>query len=294
MQFPELKYNFDYYTIELDGNISIAYIDEGDKESSDVLLFVHGLSSYIPAWQKLIPLLKNSFRCIAIDLPGYAKSSSGVYSGSMVFYAEIIAGFIKKLKLQKVTLTGHSMGGHISIVTALEYPSLIERLVLLAPAGFETFTEKDRSRMARNNVSEIYAATSDRQIRMNYKSNFFKMPKDAEPMIQDRIAMKGWKNFDAYCKVVANSFNGMLDRPVLDDLHLIKQPTLIMYGCNDKFIPHPILHKQLTVKEVAETGAVRIAGSKLVLVNECGHFLPFEKEKEAAVEILEFFGKNQS
>lgn len=294
MQFPELLYDFEYHTAELDDNLSVAYIDEGNKGSRNVLLFIHGLSSYIPAWLKIIPLLKDSFRCIAIDLPGYAKSSSGVYSGSMAFYSEVIARLIKKLNLSNVTLVGHSMGGHISIVSVLNYPSLFEKLVLLAPAGFELFSEKDKLRMRRNNIPETYAATGDKLIRLNYRINFYKMGPDAEPMIQDRIAMKGWKNFYDYCTVVANSFNGMLEHPVFNDLHKITQPALIMFGKNDKFIPHPILHKDLTVEKVAETGASQIIDSKLVLIDECGHFLQFEKEKIISDEIIKFFGIKQA
>ncbi|MHB9143697.1 MAG: alpha/beta fold hydrolase, partial [Paludibacter sp.] len=144
MQFPELKYDFEYTITQIDEKISIAYIDEGNKKSENVLLCIHGLSSYIPAWSKLILLLKDQFRCIAIDLPGYGKSSEGVYAGSMSFYSETILKFIQKLKLKNVSLVGHSMGGHISIATALSYPQIVNRLILLAPAGLETFADDEK------------------------------------------------------------------------------------------------------------------------------------------------------
>ena len=56
MQFPELQYDFEYSVAEIDEDIAIAYTDDGNKESKEVLLFIHGLASYLPAWSKVIPL----------------------------------------------------------------------------------------------------------------------------------------------------------------------------------------------------------------------------------------------
>ena len=288
MQFPELQYDFEYSVAEIDEDIAIAYTDDGNKESKEVLLFIHGLASYLPAWSKVIPLLKNHFRCIAIDLPGYAKSSAGVHSGSMLFYADAISKFTHKLNLQKVSLVGHSMGGHISITTAITYPKLIDKLILLAPAGFETFTDDEKAWIKKNNSPELYALLSEKQIRFNYEINFFAMPNDVESMVNDRIKMMGWKNYKDYCKIVSNSLNGLLDYPVFDKLNLITQPTLVLFGKNDRLIPNTILHKNITAEEVALAGSKQIPNSNLSLIDQCGHFLQFEKPESVSREIIEF------
>lgn len=288
MQFPELKYDFDYLIDYLDENISIAYTDDGKGENKEVLLLIHGLSSYIPAWSKLIPPLKNNYRCIAIDLPGYGKSSEGIHSGSMIFYADVISKFIKKLDLQNVTLVGHSMGGHISVATALLFPKLINRLILLAPAGFETFTDEESKWIKKNNSPELYALLSVKQIRFNYEINFYEMPPDAQAMINDRIMMKRWKNHKDYCHIVSNSLNGLLNYPIFNKLHLISQPTLVVFGNNDKLIPHSILHKNITTQQIALEGANQIPDSHLSFIEQCGHFLQFEKPDILAQEILDF------
>lgn len=286
MQFPELQYNFEYTVQRIDKNISIAYYDEGDKKNKNILLFIHGLSSYIPAWLKLIPLLKDHFRCIAIDLPGYGKSSAGIHSGSMLFYADVISKLIRVLNLPKVSLAGHSMGGHISIVTTLVYPQLVDKLILLAPAGFETFTADEKALIKKNNSYEFYAMMDEKQIRKNYNINFFVMPVDVEPMINDRIKMKAWKNYIVYCKIVSNSLNGMLDYPVFDKLNQINKSTLILFGQNDMLIPNTILHQSLTPENVAANGASQIPNSRLIMINECGHFLQFEKPEIVSDAII--------
>lgn len=286
MQFPELNYNFEYSIAHIDKEISIAYHDTLYGEN--VLLFVHGLASYIPAWMKLIPLLKNDFRCIAIDLPGYGKSSAGVHGGTVSLYTEVISLFIKKLSLENVTLVGHSMGGQISIAAALKFPSLIKKLVLMAPAGFETFSEEEKLLIKKYNTDQFYFSANDDEIFASFRSNFFKMNDDIQPMINDRIKMKGWKNFGDYCKVVANSLNGLLDYPVYDKLSNIIQPTLIFFGKNDKWIPNKNLHKNITTEPIAHNGASKIPHSKLIMIDECGHFIPYEHPDLLAREIKSF------
>ena len=286
MQFPELDYNFDYSIIKIEERISVAYYDAGKGDNT--LIFIHGLSSYIPAWLKLIPLLQNKFRCIAIDLPGYGKSSGGVHEGTVTFYTEVLSLFIRKLKLENVTLVGHSMGGQISIASALQFPSLISRLVLLAPAGFETFSDVEKSLIKKYNTAQFYYSASDDDIVASFRSNFFKMNDEVKLMIDDRINMKRWKNFGDYCNVVVNSLNGLLDYPVYKRLREVKQPALIFFGNNDKWIPNKNLHKNTTTESIARDGASQIPNSKLIMIDECGHFIPYEHPALLAREIKSF------
>jgi pimeloyl-ACP methyl ester carboxylesterase len=290
MQFPELQYQFPYSTINLSGRQSIAYTDEG--KGPDTLLFIHGLASYIPAWRKNIAVLKNKYRCICIDLPGYGKSTAGEHSGKISFYAEVLAEFILTLKPGKVTLVGHSMGGHIAIGLTLYHPDLINNLILLAPAGFETFTDNESHLIKKAFTAETFMASDETQIRVSFKGNFFRMPEDTEPMILDRIAMKNWANYVAHSNVVANSLYGMLDDPVYNRLSLIKQKTLVIYGENDGLIPQPVLHFEMTTKDIAIAGVAQIQNADLIFIKECGHFLQFEKPDEINLQIENFIKSN--
>ena len=81
-------YGFPEHRVALADSLEIAYVDTG--EGSSTLIFIHGLSSYVRAWERTLPELSRSSRCLALDLPGYGKSSKGHYSGTMEFYAEVI------------------------------------------------------------------------------------------------------------------------------------------------------------------------------------------------------------
>ena len=281
----ELDYVYNVKYAELSNNINIAYLDEG--KGTETIIFIHGLGSYIPAWKNNIDELSKKYRCIAIDLPGYGKSSKNPHSGLMTFYAKVVAEFIDKLELGKVTLAGHSMGGQISIVAALHYPDKIEKLILVDPAGFELFHPGQRLWFKDVMSPNLVRLTTVEAIETNLASNFYNMPKDAMFMIEDRIAMRTANDFENYCYAVSLSVAGMIDEPVFDKLKHINQSTLIFFGENDNLIPNRYLNPGKT-EPIAKAGANQIKNSKLVMVPKCGHFMMFEKSNTFNTEVLNF------
>lgn len=272
---------------KLSNGIEIAYTETG--AGSKTLLFIHGLGSNKKSWQKNIAALKDRYRCIALDLPGYEESSKGAYPFSMHFFAETVAEFIRYLKLEQLTLVGHSMGGQVSITLALAQPSLIEKLILIAPAGFETFTETEKNWFKAVYTPAVVKGTSVEQIRKNFEINFFAFPQDAEFMIEDRLKLRELPDaYDYYCNMIPKNVLAMLEEPVYERLQNIKLPTLILYGANDQLIPNQLLHKGLTVYEVARKGHFKISGSKLAFLPNSGHFTQWEQAGAANEVIMEF------
>ncbi len=284
--FEELQYKHAVKKVHLpQSGYDIAYTDEGKGEKT--IIFIHGLGSYLQAWIKNVEGLKGDFRCISIDLPGYGKSSKQPHSGLMTFYAGIIDELVKELGLKKVYLSGHSMGGQISITTSLLYPNIVEGLILVAPAGFERF-HKGQNQWFRDVMTpDGVKLTPAEAVQNNLASNFYKLPKDADFMISDRISMRTAHDFQAYCYAVVQSVNGMVDNPVIDYLQDIKVPVLILFGENDNLIPNRFLNPGRTV-EIARYGASKIPNSKLVMVPKCGHFMMFEKSDVYNREVIDF------
>lgn len=285
MEFEELNYPFEVDRVELDDGRKIAYVDEGKGDKT--IIFVHGLGSYLRAWQKNISGLKNHYRCIAIDLPGYGKSSKETHTGKMDFYADVIHEFASKLGINEYAIAGHSMGGQIALVAAIKYPIEVSELLLVAPAGFEEFHPGQKQWFREVMTVDGVAKTSNHQIRTNVYANFYNMPEDAEFMITDRIAVKGAEDFKNYCYTVVQSVKGMVDQPVIDHLHKIKQRTLIIFGEHDQLIPNRYLNPGFS-REVAEKGHKRLKKSELIMIDKCGHFAQFEKPEEVNSAIRNF------
>ncbi|MDD2549073.1 MAG: alpha/beta hydrolase [Bacteroidales bacterium] len=265
---------------------NIAYTDEGSGKQT--IIFIHGLGSYLQAWIKNVDHLKTDYRCISIDLPGYGKSSKQPHSGQMTFYAGIVNEFVRELGLSNVIIAGHSMGGQIAITAALQYPNIVEGLILVAPAGFEKFHKGQKQWFREAMTLDGVKLTTPEAIQNNLASNFYRLPDDAYFMITDRISMRSADDFDAYCYAIVQSVQGMVDNPVLNYLQDIKVPTLILFGENDNLIPNRFLNPGPTT-EVARYGASKIKDSKLVMVPKCGHFLMFEKSEVFNSEVKAFF-----
>ena len=193
----------------------------------------------------------------------------------MTFYAGIIKELTAELDLQRVTLAGHSMGGQIALTTALLYPEIVENLILVDPAGFESFTKGQKQWFRNVMTYDGVRLTTAEAIQNNLATNFYRLPKDAEFMITDRLAMRTASDFGGYCYAVVQSVSGMVDNPVIDYLQDIKVPTLIFFGENDNLIPNRFLNPGRT-ESIAREGAEKIKNSKLVMVAKCGHFMMFE------------------
>lgn len=287
--FEDLSYPYAVKKATISNGVQIAYMDEG--QGAETIIFVHGLGSYAPAWKKTIAGLSQNYRCIAIDLPGYGKSSKGNYEGSMTFFADAVSEFAEALNLKNVVLAGHSMGGQISIVAALKYPDLVKKVILIAPAGIETFSEGEKEWFRGALTAKGVALTPLQAIESNIGSNFYKMPKDAFFMVRDRYAMTGaGDDFYWYCNTIVKCVNGMVDQPVIRDLSKITQPTLVIFGEADALIPNRYLHGGKTSK-IAEKAGELIPKSQINVIKKAGHFVMFEKADEVNGIILEFMEK---
>lgn len=279
--------NYDYKVKKVSiKSEQLAYVDKGSGEKT--LLFIHGLSSNLEAWNRNISGLQDKYRCIALDLPGYGKSSKNRVDYSLADYADFLHEFIQEKNLEDVVLVGHSMGGQIAMHAALNYPQHFNRLVLIAPAGIETFTVEEAAIMKASYTPETVMTASDEQVRNNFKLNFHSFPDDAEFMVEDRIAMKEASDFETYSKIVVNNIHSMLQEPVIDKLRELKLPVLLMYGKSDLLIPNKYFHPEQSIDSLVEIARENIPNVRVKLIEEAGHFVNFEKPSEVNKEINDF------
>jgi len=264
----------------------IAYREEGTGYK--VLLFIHGLSSNMEAWSKNIAKLKENYTSIAIDLPGYGKSSKNSNHYSMADYACFINEFIQQKELKNVSLVGHSMGGQVSLHTVLKHPENFEKLILIAPAGIETFTPQEAGILKVSYSAEMVQNATEEQIKNNFKMNFYEFPADAEFMVKDRIAMKDASDFKEHSIIIVNNIAAMLDEPVLQDLNKIKMPVLMIFGKEDALIPNRYFHPTQDLLSLSKTAKEHLPKLEVKIIEKAGHFVNFEKAAEVNREIEDF------
>jgi pimeloyl-ACP methyl ester carboxylesterase len=284
-------YNNPVKQLKINDSLSVGYIEKGIGET---ILFIHGLGGNLSHWEKSVAMLSSSYHCIAIDLPGYGYSAlkdNTTAKDQLEKYANVVLAFIKQLKLKNITLAGHSMGGQIAIIAALKESKNIKNLVLVAPAGFETFSATESSILLNISTPAYFKNQDETAIRASFKRNFYQQPADVEKLIAYRIALKNCTGMDAYCSTITYGIKGMLAHPVKEQLSQLKQPVLIVFGENDQLIPNKYLHAKLTTKEVAEEGSKLIKQQQLVILTEAGHLLQYEKPELITATIINFLNK---
>jgi pimeloyl-ACP methyl ester carboxylesterase len=280
-----IKYPYATHHVALPGHCNIAYMDEG--KGSHTILFIHGLANYAPVWKKNIEQLKNHFRCIAIDLPGNGLSDQHEHKFSMQFYADAVFHFIEALSLKNVCLAGHSMGGQIALTTLIKYPSCAEALVLVAPAGMEVFTAMDKAMYYGTLRMFDFVSNDEQNLRTTLESSFFRQQAQADGIVKELTALMKTYKMNYYRRMIEASIKSMLEEPVYDKLHHVRQKTLVLFGEQDALIPNKLLHHG-TTESIAKTGVQKMPNAVLVMLPDCGHFLQWEQAEHVNGHIAAF------
>jgi haloalkane dehalogenase len=118
---------FESRFVELDRSL-VHYVDEG---SGPILLMLHGNPVWSFVYRDVILALRNRFRCIAVDFPGFGLSTGAPgYRYLAQDHADLVVSFLDRLDLSQVTLVGHNWGGPLGLYAAQQRRDMFERLVL--------------------------------------------------------------------------------------------------------------------------------------------------------------------
>ena len=106
-------------------NININYIQYGS--GSDVVL-LHGWGQNIAMMKPIGDRLQKNHRITILDFPGFGESEEPKTALTVYDYCEILEELLKKLKVKKPVIMGHSFGGRIAIIYASR--NEVEKVVL--------------------------------------------------------------------------------------------------------------------------------------------------------------------
>src|SRR6516162_4562733 len=112
----------------------LRYLELGEGGDAPVLL-VHGFGADLNTWMFTQPALATGRRTLALDLPGHGGSAKDVGAGDAESLTDAVEGALGVLRLERIHLVGHSMGGAIAALAALRRPERVATLTLVAPAG---------------------------------------------------------------------------------------------------------------------------------------------------------------
>jgi haloalkane dehalogenase len=110
------------------GGATVHYIDEGD---GPVFLALHGNPTWSFLYRHIVAGLKDQFRCIALDYPGFGLSTAPAgYRYTIAEHARVVEAFVDELGLRDITMMVQDWGGPIGFWVATHHPDWFRAFVI--------------------------------------------------------------------------------------------------------------------------------------------------------------------
>jgi pimeloyl-ACP methyl ester carboxylesterase len=120
--------------VKLSTGIAMKYVEAGNPNGPAVLL-IHGYTDSSFSYSRVIPLLDERYRILAIDQRGHGETDKPENGYEMRDFAADAAAFLDAMGIKSATIVGHSMGSFVAMQKALDHPAKVDRLVLIGTAA---------------------------------------------------------------------------------------------------------------------------------------------------------------
>ena len=251
---------------------NIHYRDEG---SGSVLVLLHGFLEDLNMWNDFYDKIGNEMRIISIDFPGHGLSEQVSDTHSMSLMADLVKYVLDLCKVEKCVLSGHSMGGYVSMQFAASYPEMLQGLCLF---HCHAQADSEEQKLNRDRVIEIVEQNHHRFIH-TFIPDLFAEHNKKKYLLKIEQLQEQAKSISAESVIAAAK--GMKERKGhLETLATAKLPILFIIG---KLDPRTPLNKML----------VQIAmpkHSEALILDDCGHMGHIE-EKEKTIKALWHFAQ---
>ncbi|HVC35192.1 MAG TPA: alpha/beta fold hydrolase [Chloroflexota bacterium] len=253
--------------VSVDG-LRLRYSDAG---TGPAVVLVHGIGASLEYWRFTVGALAQDHRVLAVDLPGCGFSERGPKVPTLEETADLMAGFLDALGVDRASFVGNSLGGLVCLETALRHPNRIDRLILSDSAGLG------------REVSIFWRLVSvpalgpalielNRWLAFRGWINLFYQPQGDEPDLVARC--QKWVGRPDLTETIVGAarsgvdLRGQLPAVVrVDRLAQLSMPTLVVWGKDDWTIP----------PEHGASAQRLIPNAQLVLIDRCGHCPQLER-----------------
>lgn len=246
--------------------VEVHYKDEG---SGPVLFMVHGSESSLRTWDGIVDVLKDRYRIVRYDIPGYGLS--GRISDEVaanVDPMDIPLALVEELGIERMTFVGVSSGGTMGMYLAAEHPALIDRLII-------SNTPSDPVDTSHLVMPQAFIDAIARSQETGYRDHVFwdefLSYFSGDP---ERISAQTKREYydfnrrtpeDHPIALVAVIGDGVI---ATERMARVTQPTLQIWGTADKLLP----------ESAADASARYLSAAQIsrVLMPDVGHYPPLE------------------
>ncbi|MEY3572251.1 MAG: hypothetical protein RJA77_166 [Pseudomonadota bacterium] len=259
--------------VKLPSGLTLHYYDRG---AGVPVVFLHGAGPGAGAWanfsQNFPAFERAGVRCIGVDMPGFGHSDKPedlLYNDDT--FDRTLLEFFDAIDLSSAILLGNSLGGAISLRFALDHPSRVRGLILMAPGGVEERETYFQMTGVQTMVQTFQAGPMDlAAMRKVMSLQMFNPDRIPTGLLEQRVEVAKLQP--------STLFSTMRVANMTPRLSEIQCPILGFWGVNDQFNPH--------------TGSLKItqacAHTRFVLLSQCGHWVMLEHQDTFERECLSF------
>ncbi|MCW7754370.1 alpha/beta hydrolase [Desulfobotulus sp. H1] len=226
------------------------------------LLFIHGAGLDGRFWQRQMEGLTSSVNCLAITLPG-RKTSQLPACTTVAEQASHITAFLDEIKIEKPFICGISMGGAI-VLTLLTDNSTRFSGGIIINSGARLRVNPMIFEMVEKDCNHFKNLQTQLSISPSTPADTVKPILDAASIDRPETILKDFRACD--------------DFDIMDRLHQITAPVLILTASDDQL--SPVKYGQY-LKD-------HISGSTLICIDRAGHLSPVEAPQPVNRAIADF------
>ncbi|MBM9576246.1 alpha/beta hydrolase [Leptospira sp. 201903070] len=260
-------------------HVNLHYRDEG---KGPVIILLHGVCSSLHTWDDWTAILKDRYRVIRLDLPGHGLTEIGEEDSVLKTEGMILLleEFRKRLKIEKFYLVGNSLGGFVSWRYALEYPSRVEKLVLIDSVGYPQPLPELVAVGSHPLIQPLMKVSTPRFVVSRGVSQAYGDPTRLKDEVEERYVELSMKkgNRSAIVKIFKEQRESFQNEEMGKRIPEIRTPALVMWGTEDHWLSY----------EYFPNWKRDLPNAKFVVYEGAGH-IPMEEIPERSAKDLDLF-----
>lgn len=267
--------------IDIRNRNAVRITGSGEK----TIVFAHGFGCDQTVWSKVIPAFEENYQIVTFDYVGSGLSDKTAYSAeryaSLSGYAQDVIDVCDALELQDIIYVGHSVSGMIGVLTSVQRPDLMEKLIMIGPSPHYLNEPDYYGGFEIEDIDELLD-----MMEMNYKEWAkylapIAMKNEDRPELSDDFETMLYTNDPGIARRFAEA-TFMSD--VRDELPKVSTRTLILQPIEDSIVPI----------EVGEYIHQHIPNSELVIMKAKGHNPHISQPEEIIEDITRFINEDRS
>jgi pimeloyl-ACP methyl ester carboxylesterase len=228
--------------------------------NSTTILMVHGLGATSALWEEAMPALaSNGFQVIAVDIRGHGDSKRPDRLFTVEDHADSLRSIVQHYSRDGAHIVGNSLGALIAFSFASQFPELTKTVTAIGCPVWGSYRERQEWLHARSALVDLDSG----------------MPKPSEPLAESASAMAIQRKRQDMGIWLMNSIWTTATFDLLNVLHLVRAPVLVMYGESD------------WLKDTGRNLAC-LDSPRFVTVANAGHHTPLDQPRTVANEIYSF------